>query len=236
MTSERGRFITIEGIDGCGKSTQAALLRKWLEERVAPGRVLHTFEPGGWDGGKLLRRLLLDGVPIGPRTELLLFLADRSGHLDAEILPALEEGCCVICERYTDSTLAYQSWGRGIDSEILNSLLKWCDFPLPDLTVFLDIDVRTARVRLARRGRPDRVETETTETETKGDGESFMERVARGYRELAKRNPGRIVAVDAEGSVEQVAESVRACVEKRLNLHPVSVAPVTSVSLGSGRA
>ncbi|MDR3230990.1 MAG: dTMP kinase, partial [Synergistaceae bacterium] len=101
MGKERGIFITIEGIDGCGKSTQAALLCDFLEETHGRGSVLRTFEPGGWNGGALLRELLLGGTPVGARTELLLFLADRSGHVDAVILPALERGQWVVCERYT---------------------------------------------------------------------------------------------------------------------------------------
>lgn len=170
---------------------------------------MRTFEPGGWPGGQALRRLLLDGMPIGARTELLLFLADRSGHLDTEIVPALEHGRHVVCERYTDSTLAYQSWGRGIAPEEIEALLKWCDFPTPDLTILLDIDAEEARSRLTRRGSADRMES---------DGGAFMAKVARGYRELARRSPERIVVVDAGENAEQVANSVRECVEDRLKV------------------
>ena len=155
----------------------------------------------------MLRQLLLDGIPIGARTELLLFLADRSGHLDMEIAPAMAQGRYVICERYTDSTLAYQSWGRGIALEDIEGLLEWCDFPVPDLTLLLDIDVKEARRRLARRGRTDRMEA---------DEDAFMVRVAQGDRELARRCPGRIVVIDASGEAEQVAESIRNCVKERL--------------------
>lgn len=171
--------------------------------------MLRTFEPGGWAGGKYLRQLLLDGTPVEPRTELLLFLADRSGHLDMEITPALSRGHHVICERYTDSTLAYQTWGRGIESGSMERILEWCNFPVPDLTILLDVDVGEAMTRLGRRGRPDRMES---------DGGDFMRRVALGYKELAGRCPGRIVVVDAGESIEQVAESVRQCVEDRLRV------------------
>jgi dTMP kinase len=152
--------------------------------------------------------LLLEGTAVTSRTELLLFLADRSGHLDAEITPALQRGQWVVCERYTDSTLAYQSWGRGIAFGEINDLLTWCRFPEPDMTLFLDVDEAEARRRLSQRGRLDRMESDS------GDG--FIARVAQGYRELAKRHPGRIVAVDASGDIGQVAERVRKCVEGRL--------------------
>jgi dTMP kinase len=210
----RGLFITIEGIDGSGKSTQAELLCKWLDEtakepgRREQGKVLRTFEPGGWSGGELLRRLLLGGIPMTPRTELLLFLADRSGHLDTEIVPALLAGRRVVCERYTDSTLAYQSWGRGIDLHEVEGLLNWCRFRAPDLTILLDIEPAAARARLEQRGRLDRIESES-------EKEGFMARVARGYRELAERHPERIVVFDASLDVGEVFSGVRECLLRR---------------------
>jgi len=205
--TDKGMFITLEGIDGCGKSTQAELLCAWLSDRFGKEKILRTFEPGGWNGGKLLRRLLLSGATFTSRTELLLFLADRSGHVDTEISPALQRGQWVVCERYTDSTLAYQSWGRGISFEEMSVLLNWCRLPAPDVTIFLEIDENTAKSRLKKRGKSDRIEA-------LGDG--FMARVAWGYKELAGRNPDRIVVVDAAPNIEQVAESVRKAMEKRL--------------------
>jgi dTMP kinase len=216
----KGRFITIEGIDGCGKSTQAERLCEWLNETLkAPGetgketeetgKVLRTFEPGGWSGGGLLRRLLLEGPSVTPRTELLLFLADRSGHLDAEVLPALRAGQWVVCERYTDSTLAYQSWGRGIALREAEGFLDLCRFRVPDLTILLDIGVTEARARLERRGRLDRIESEPGK-------EGFIARVAQGYRELAKRCPERIVVLDAARDARQVFGDIRECVLQRL--------------------
>jgi dTMP kinase len=150
--------------------------------------------------------LLLEGTTLTSRTELLLFLADRSGHLDSEVLPALNRGQWVVCERYTDSTLAYQSWGRGLPLEEIEGLSAWCRFPVPDMTIFLDVDEETARSRLRMRGKLDRMESEC-ETD-------FMARVVSGYRELARRCPRRIVVVDAAADVQKVAEQVRGHVER----------------------
>jgi len=204
--TDRGVFITIEGIDGCGKTTQARQLCTWLESVLGSGKVLRTFEPGGWHGGESLRRLLLEGVELTARTELLLFLADRSGHVDTEIAPALKKGQWVVCERYTDSTLAYQAWGRGISFDEIAFLLSWCRFPAPDLTFFLDLDENTARSRVAQRGGVDRFEA----TEN-----SFMSRVNLGYRELSRRSPGRITVLNAESDIAQVAENIRHAVAAR---------------------
>ncbi|MDR2174595.1 MAG: dTMP kinase [Synergistaceae bacterium] len=223
-----GRFITIEGIDGCGKSTQAKRLCEWLDgtekepekeperrqnQRQNQKKVLRTFEPGGWSGGEFLRRLLLEGSPVTSRTELLLFLADRSGHLDAEIEPALLSGRWVVCERYTDSTLAYQSWGRGIALREVEGFLDLCRFRTPDLTILLDIGAPAARARLERRGRLDRIESEL---DSELDKEGFMARVAQGYRELAKRRPERIAVLDAASDADRVFEAVQECVLRRL--------------------
>lgn len=193
----RGLFVTIEGIDGCGKSTQAARLADWLEARTGCG-VLRTFEPGGWGGGAL-RSLIMAGDVPDDLTELLLFLADRSGHLASVVLPALSEGRIVLCERYSDSTLAYQVWGRGLSEAFVASLIASCGFLAPDLTVLLDIDAGTAERRLGGRGGADRIESA---------GNAFMARVAEGYRELARRSPERIVAVDAAGTEDEVGARI----------------------------
>ena len=205
--ADKGLFITLEGIDGCGKSTQAELLCAWLSDTLGKGKVLRTFEPGGWNGGEFLRRLLLGDTSFTSRTELLLFLADRSVHIDTEISPALNKGKWVVCERYTDSTLAYQSWGRGISFEEMSILLNWCRFPTPDVTIFLEIDGEMAKSRLKHRGKADRMETV---------GNDFMARVAWGYKELAERSPDRIVIVNATLDADQVAKNVREAVAKHL--------------------
>ena len=197
----RGLFLTIEGLDGCGKSTQAARLADWIEARTGRG-VLRTFEPGGWGGGAL-RSLILAGDVLDDRTELLLFLADRSGHLASVVLPALSEGRIVLCERYSDSTLAYQVWGRGLSEAFVATLIASCGFVTPDLTVLLDVDAGTAERRLEGRGSSDRIES---------TGRAFMTRVAEGYRELALRSPERIVAVDAAGTEDEVGAWVESAV------------------------
>ena len=165
--------------------------------------MVRTFEPGGWEGGAPLRRLLLDGTAQDPRTELLLFLADRSGHLRAVIEPALAASKLVLCERYSDSTLAYQCWGRGLEMDFVLGLLELCGFVRPDLTILLDIDPDEAARRLAERGRADSIEA---------GGMDFMRRVAEGYRELARRDPDRIITVDASGTEDEVAAFVEAAV------------------------
>ena len=202
-----GLFVTVEGIDGCGKTTQAARLAGWLEARTGRG-VLRTFEPGGWSGGSVLRPLILGRDVPDDRTELLLFLADRSGHLASVVLPALSEGRIVLCERYSDSTLAYQIWGRGLSEAFVVSLMEPCGFVRPDLTVLLDLDAAAAGRRLNLRGGADRIEAA---------GGSFMARVAEGYRELARREPGRFAVVDAGGTEDEVADRVEAAVEARLD-------------------
>ena len=202
-----GVFVTLEGIDGCGKSTQAGRLARAIAERLGPQAVLRTFEPGDWGGGAALRRLLLGEEVRDGRTELLLFLADRSGHLESVVTPALSESKVVICERYSDSTLAYQCWGRGLSLDLVKRFLECCHFIEPDVTVLLDLDPAEAERRLGRRGSPDRIES---------DGRSFMERVSAGYRELARLHPERIVKVDAARSEDEVAASVEAAICSRI--------------------
>ncbi|MDR1740284.1 MAG: dTMP kinase [Synergistaceae bacterium] len=194
-----GRFITIEGIDGSGKSTQADILCRRLSGFAEARR---EFEP------KVLRDALLHraGPPMSSRSELLLFLADRSIHVDEDITPALESGRWVVCERYSDSTLAYQSWGRGIPRGEVEMLLSWCCFPVPDATILLDIGVEAAMRRVALRGKPDRLEADL----------DMMRRVAEGYAALAHSFPDRIAKVNADAPVEAVADDVLHAVRRLL--------------------
>lgn len=205
MKTARGPFITLEGIDGCGKSTQAAHLDRWLQEQG--WSVERTFEPGGWEGGRTLRSLVLEGEISDPDTELLIFLADRSGHLASVIRPALEAGRAVLCERYSDSTWAYQAGGRGVSPEKLRRQMELCGFPEPDLTVFLEISPEAAAERLVKRGKADRIEA---------GGLAFMARVAGAYTELAKAHPGRIVTVPAAEPEEAVALQIQREVDRVL--------------------
>jgi len=204
----RGFFITIEGIDGAGKSTQARMLAAWLRER---GReVVVTREPGGTRLGEHLRRALLDGeAQVSPAAELLLYAADRAQHIEQVIRPALAEDRTVVCERYADSTAAYQGYGRGLDLEFVHRLNWFVTSGLePDLTLLLDLPPQRARERMT--GTPDRLERETA---------AFHQRVAQGYQELARAHPQRIRVIDAAPAPEQVfrqvAQVVSDCLDER---------------------
>lgn len=197
-------FITIEGIDGCGKSTQAARLSDQF--RRAGKKFLWTREPGGWNQGNALRSLLLGGNLAHPLTEIMLFMADRCEHAKQTIEPALAAGECVICERYNDSTRAYQCWGRGQDRKKLEDLIEWCGFPEPDLTLWLDIPVENAFARRASRGGTDRFEGEKTD---------FHRRVAEGFESLALEYADRFVRINASKSEERVEEQIRFELKRR---------------------
>ncbi len=200
----RGLFITLEGIDGGGKSTQAARLAEWLERE---GRcVVLTREPGGTAVGERLRELVLSpGNHIVPEAELFLYLADRAAHVAEVIRPALARGCVVICERYTDSTVAYQGYGRGLDRELLRRLNDLATGGLtPDLTLVLDLPPERARLDASRL---DRLESA---------GPAFAARVAEGFRALARAEPERVKLVDGTPRVEVVQEQIAALVRKLL--------------------
>lgn len=151
-------FISIEGIDGSGKTTQAIRLSQWLED-LTGRKTIRTFEPGGWNGGKLFRDFILAHNGFSTLSDLLLFLADRSEHVKRVIIPALTEGHNVICERYNDSTLAYQSGGHKLNISVAESIIAACNFPEPDIKIFLDIEPETAYSRITSRI-PDKFEAE----------------------------------------------------------------------------
>jgi len=195
----RGRLIALEGIDGCGKSTQARILAAHLG-------AVRTFEPGATPLGSALRALVLDpgAVPLSDRAEALLLAADRAQHVAQVIEPALAAGRWVVTDRYSASTLAYQGYGRGLDRGELESLVAWATSGLrPDLTVLLDLPVAVAAAR-RHGGRPDRMESEA------GD---FHQRVADGFRTLAAATADPWLVVDASGPVDAVAGSIRAAVD-----------------------
>ncbi len=190
----RGRLIALEGIDGCGKSTQARL----LSDRLG---ALLTFEPGATRLGGALRRLLLDTdqPAVGERAEALLMAADRAQHVTEVVMPALDAGNWVVTDRFSASTLAYQGYGRGLDRPELDRLIQWASAGvIPDLTVLIDVPVAVAAGR--RRGsHRDRLEVE---------GDPFLQRVADGYHLLADQATGPWMVVDGTGSVDQVAAAV----------------------------
>ena len=197
----RGTFITLEGPDGCGKSTQAALLATELE---AAGReVVRLREPGGTAISEKVRSILLDpaNAEMCPECELMLYEASRAQLVREVIEPALGRGAVVLCDRYYDSTYAYQAGGRGISDELVRRAneLGSCGCS-PDRTLVLDIDPATAYAR-ATAGGADRMEAE---------GVAFQERVRAAYLRLAEEEPGRVRVVDASGEKDEVAARVRA--------------------------
>ena len=193
-------FIVLEGIDGAGKSTQAARLVSWLKEARGGRPVLWTREPGDWAGGKDLRHILLEGDLRHPHSELFLFLADRCEHVASRIAPALQRREWVICERYCDSTLAYQCWGREISRRVVEELFSWCHFPRPDLSLWIDIPLDRAMERIRARGGLDRIE---------GEAKDFLERVRQGFADLYREGPQWRRRIDGNGDASAVEIAVR---------------------------
>jgi dTMP kinase len=204
-------FITLEGGEGVGKTTQQALLALQLRQAGYP--CLCTREPGGTALGRALREILLHGDPLTPLAELFLYAADRAEHVQKCILPALAAGQVVVCDRFTDSTLAYQGYGRGLDLQQVRQLNHLATGGLqPHLTLWLDLPpevglARKASGPLARTGLADRLEQERLE---------FHRRVHQGFQTLAAAEPQRIVRIDAEGSPLEVAARIWSVVKPRL--------------------
>ena len=201
--AEKGLFITFEGADGCGKSTQLSLLQKYLEEKGF--EVIVTREPGAKGLGQEIRKLLLhyDGY-ISPKCEAFMFLADRAQHIDTIVKTAVEEGKIVLCDRHTDSTIAYQGYGRGEDIDKLKYLnsLATGGF-IPDLTLVYDVDIETA---LKRRG-DDRDRMEQA-------GKDFQIKVQQGYKKIAELEPDRVKIIDAKPDIETVFGNTKKVVEQ----------------------
>jgi len=207
-----GLFVTFEGGDGSGKSTQAALLEEWL---AGQGRTaVRTREPGGTDLGHELREIVLHRRGhMAPRAEALIYAADRAHHIATLVRPALARGEVVIQDRYLDSSVAYQGAGRDIDGSEIRDLSLWAsEGLLPDLTVLLDLDPAIGRTRLdAARTRYDRLEAEAAE---------FHGRVRDAYLELAAAEPERFLVLDATLPVEALAAAIRDRVAQRLSERP----------------
>jgi dTMP kinase len=199
-----GRFITVEGVEGAGKSTHLTAVRDLLQQ--AGHRVVLTREPGGTPLGEALRGLLLrpDGAPMSPETELLLMFAARAEHLQRVVRPALAAGDWVLCDRFTDATYAYQGGGRRVPEERIATLERWVQGDLkPDLTLLFDLPVETGLARVSRRGAEDRFEREER---------AFFERVRAAYRARAGRYPERFRIVDTDADPREVRRRVEAVV------------------------
>jgi dTMP kinase len=208
MATERGRFITLEGVEGAGKSTQLALLVDWLRQREIDPLV--TREPGGTPLAEQIRALLLDSTStaIATDAELLLVFAARADHLAHCIEPALAAGRWVVCDRFTDATYAYQGGGRQVDQDRIAALERFVQRGLvPDLTLLFDLPVATGLARAAARSALDRFERENA---------AFFERVQAAYRQAAARSPDRVQVIAADRPVEEVAADVRARVSAAL--------------------
>ncbi len=219
--SARGRFITFEGGEGSGKSTQIRLLAERLDAEKL--RVVVTREPGGSPGAEIIRHLVLSGMGklLGPEAETMLFAAARDDHVQTVIAPALAQGMWVLCDRFADSTRAYQGKVGQVDTRLLDGLERVTIGDLkPDLTVILDLPVETGIMRAAaRRGAdaPDRFESEQVD---------FHQKLCDAYREIALNEPQRCMLIDAAGTPEEVAEKVWAAVQGRLlPLHSNEASP-----------
>ena len=210
MTTIRGRFISIEGGEGTGKSTQVGLLVTTLDS--AGILVRATREPGGSPGGEAIRRLLLEdeGQRWDAISEALLFVAARRDHVARVIAPALAQGAWVVSDRFADSTMAYQGYGKGVAFDDLATLhrLALGDFA-PDLTVILDLPVETGLARAAARSAADRFERLDRE---------FHEKLRQGFQQIAAEDPTRCVLVDATGDPQTVHRAVVTAVEQRLGV------------------
>ncbi|MBN2311359.1 MAG: dTMP kinase [Candidatus Hydrogenedentes bacterium] len=201
----KGAFITIEGVEGCGKSTQVIGLKHYLESMDYVVEV--TREPGGTSAGEAIRAVLLDSAQkdLSPTAELLLYAAARAQHVDQRIRPALEAGRIVLCDRFADSTTAYQGAGRAIDPADLEELHRLATRGVwPDLTIVIDLPVAQGLARAAQVHEPDRLEREPL---------AFHERVRQGFLQIAQREPGRVKVVDGSASIPDVAEAIQHLVD-----------------------
>lgn len=198
----KGLFITFEGADGCGKTTQLNLLKDYLEQQGKD--VVVTREPGAKGLGEHVRKILLnyDGV-VSDRCESFLFLADRAQNIDVIVKPAIGEGKIVLCDRHTDSTVAYQGYGRGLDIDEINMLNNLATGNRkPDLTLVFDVDVETSMKRVGQE--KDRMEQ---------SGNEFFNRVRNGYLAIAKNEPDRVKVIDSTKSITEVQNEVLKIIE-----------------------
>ncbi|MGA8294830.1 MAG: dTMP kinase [Rhodoplanes sp.] len=215
----RGKFITFEGGEGAGKSTQAGLLAARLKAQGVD--VVLTREPGGSAGAEIIRHVILSGAakPLGPEVEAVLFAAARADHLDHVIRPALERGSWVVCDRFADSTRVYQGALGKVDPRIVRGLERvTVGDAIPDLTIILDLAAELGLQRARSRGAGgdgDRFEQE---------GLDFHQQLRAAYREIAAREPGRCILIDAGASEDKVADEVCNAVRRRLGSAPAAIA------------
>ncbi len=202
-----GKFITIEGIDGSGKSTQAGRIAEWLEERTGR-KTIRTFEPGGWPDGESYREIILHRK-FCALSELLLFLADRSEHVNRVILPALRQNVNVICERWNESTMAYQAGGHELNPSQVKRIITACNFPEPDVKILLDISPELAVNRIKSRGnQSDKFEAE---------GLTLMKTVAKFYRLIAEDGRENFAVINCDNMTEDdVFKEIITVLEVRL--------------------
>ena len=207
----RGLFVTLEGVEGGGKSTHLPALRALLAERT--GReVLVTREPGGTPLAEAVRKLLLDpAVDVSPDAELLLMFAARADHVARLIQPAIDAGNVVLCDRFTDATYAYQGGGRGLAAARIEALERWAMGALrPDLTLLFDLPPEIGLARAGGRSRPDRFERETRD---------FFARVREAYLQIARREPGRVYVIDAARPEAEVRAQIETVIDRWIPRH-----------------
>ena len=201
-------FITFEGIEGSGKSSLIAQLKKYFKSSKL--EAFFSKEPGGTDLGKEIRKILLNPkYSFDPTSELLLLLADRAEHVQKIIRPNLQKNKLIFCDRYLDSTLAYQGSGRNLDKKIIKEMFKVLDFPIPDLTILLDVPVQIGLSRARKRNKLDRFEKEDL---------NFHENVRRSYLDLAKNNSARIVLFDSSISEEELFKKAVNLIKSRISV------------------
>ena len=204
------RFITLDGIDGAGKSTNLAVMKAWFEKHKLP--VLFTREPGGTQAGEALREILLNpATQVSLRTETLLMFAARQQHLETVILPALKNGTHVVSDRFTDATFAYQGGGRGVPLQDIATLEHWVqgDFR-PDLTLLLDVPLEVSMARINQTREKDRFEQEEAE---------FFNRVREVYLQRANKQPERYAVIDSSQSLDAVKNQIETALDSHFGLN-----------------
>jgi dTMP kinase len=215
----RGLFITLEGLDGSGKTTQIRRLTAWLKKRLPDADPVVTRQPGGTETGDRIRALVLDSkqTSLAPMTEMALMFADRAQAIAEVIEPALEQGKIVVCDRFTDSTEAYQGGGRQLGSAAVLELHRLlCNNLQPDLTLLLLPGLEASLERARRRNQRTSDQDGPDESRFEAEQDAFYRRVWEKYREIAAREPGRVILIEGELSIDEVHEKIAEAVASRL--------------------